>query len=435
MSSPAGHRAAVSDRAEHDARVALDRCDELATISALPGRIDRFYLTPEHARANELAGAWMTAAGMTTWQDAAGNQVGRLEGSRPGLPTLILGSHLDSVPDAGRYDGPLGVVIAIAVVDRLRARAAELPFALEVMGFGDEEGARFGATLLGSHAVAGTWDPAWLALPDADGVSLAAAFEAFGLDPGAVGTAAHDPESVVGYLEAHIEQGTELEDADRPLGIVRAIAGARRFALAVLGEARHAGGTPFGRRRDALIGASHAVLEIARLAESGTCIATVGQMRAYPGAVNVIPGRAEFSLDLRAERDAARDDAWERMHDSIVARCTRLGLRFVDEQTHIAPAVRCSPRLSAALAEGIYETAGDTTRAGHLSKAGHDAMAMAALTDIGMLFIRCEDGISHHPAENVRPDDVAVAVDAFERAVLEVATTMPAAGTEDQETR
>jgi len=407
-------------RSRAQAEVALRRCEELSLVTSRPGRIDRFHLTPEHARANALVGGWMQDAGMHTRQDAAGNLCGRLEGREPGLPALVLGSHLDTVPDAGRYDGPLGVMLAIAVVERLRGHTDDLPFAVEVYGFGDEEGTRFSTALLGSRAVAGSWrDDLW-DLTDSGGTTLREAFVAFGLDPDRVHDAARDPAEVVGYLEAHIEQGPELEDAGLPLGVVSSIAGARRFHLATLGQARHAGGTPYPRRRDALVGASHAVIDIERIARSRNVIATVGQLQAYPGGVNVIPGRVEFSLDLRAEHDTARDAAWEAIQGAIHARCARLSLRFVSEEAHQAPAVTCAGWLQDAVAAGIRST-GQRTVPVLFSRAGHDGMAMAALTDIAMLFLRCDDGISHHPAEDVEADDVTVAVDAFETAVLRVA--------------
>ena len=236
------------------ARTVIERCDELAMVSALPdGYIERTYLTVEHKGANALAAQWMTEAGLATWQDAAGNVCGRLEGERPGLPALLIGSHLDTVPQAGRYDGILGVMIAIEVAARIRASGGRLPFALEVVGFGDEEGSRFGATLLGSRALAGTWDNRWWSLADADGVSLREAYAAFGLDPDAVGRAARRTDDVLGYLEAHIEQGPVLEERGRALGIVTSIAGARRMLITVTGRAAHAG-TRYSLRRDALAG-------------------------------------------------------------------------------------------------------------------------------------------------------------------------------------
>jgi allantoate deiminase len=399
----------------------LARCAELDRFTATPPALERVHLSPEHAGANALAGGWMERAGLRTWQDAAGNQCGRREGREPGLPALLLGSHLDTVPDAGSYDGMLGVVTAIAVAERLRG--TDLPFALEVIGFSDEEGTRFGTALLGSCAVAGTWRPEWWDLRDRDGVTLLRAFSDFGLDPRRVGEAARRPEELVGYLEAHIEQGPYLEAAGRSLGYVTTIAGARRFRLAVIGEARHAGGTPYHRRRDALVGASEAIVAIERLARASDCIATVGRIEVQPGAVNVIPGRADLSLDLRAATDAERDAMWDTMRAEIELLCAARGLRLEVVEHHTAPAVPCAPWLQEAVATGIRST-GDDDPIGLWSRAGHDAMAVGVTTDVGMLFVRCHDGISHHPDEDVREHDVAQALDALEATVLQVAAVV-----------
>lgn len=398
----------------------LERCSQLDRYSAHPAKLERVYLSPQHAAANAAVADWMGAFGMRTWVDAAGNQYGRLEGREPGLPALLLGSHLDTVPDAGSFDGMLGVVMAVAVAERLAAQVPEFPFALEIVGFSDEEGTRFGKALLGSCAAAGTWDEDWWELRDKDGTTLHRAFTEFGLDPRRVGEAARRPGELVGYLEAHIEQGPYLEAADAPLGYVTTIAGARRFRLSVLGEARHAGGTPYPRRRDALVGAAEAISAIERLGRSSEGIATVGRIEVMPGAVNVIPGRAEFSLDLRAETDEARDALWARMLDEIEGLCGARGLELRVLETHRAPSMPCAPWLTEAIVGGIAAT-GDEDPIGLWSRAGHDGMAIGAACDIGMLFLRCFDGISHHPDEGVREDDVAVGLDAFEQAVLAIA--------------
>lgn len=398
----------------------LARCAELDRHSAHPTVLERVHLSPQHATANALVALWMQEAGLRTWTDAAGNVCGRREGREPGLPALLLGSHLDTVPDAGSYDGMLGVVMAIAVAERLGDRVGELPFALEVIGFSDEEGTRFGKALLGSCAVAGTWDDDWWDLRDRDGVTLHQAFRDFGLDPSRVGDAARAPSELVGYLEAHIEQGPYLEARDESLGYVTTIAGARRFRLSVVGEARHAGGTPYSRRRDALVGASEAIVAIERLARESECIATVGRIEVWPGAVNVIAGRAELSLDLRAATDPARDAMWERMEAELRALCIARGLRLDVRETHTAPAAPCAAWLQEAVVTGIRST-GNAEPLGLWSRAGHDAMAMATVTDIGMLFVRCHDGISHHPDEDVREVDVVAGLDAFEQAVLAAA--------------
>jgi allantoate deiminase len=402
------------------ARQVLDRCAELDRFTATPPQLERVYLSREHASANAVTGRWMEQAGLRSWQDAAGNVCGRREGREPGLPALLLGSHLDTVPDAGSYDGMLGVVMAIAVAERLGERVGDLPFALELIGFGDEEGTRFGTALLGSCAVAGTWQEDWWDLRDRDGVTLHQAFVTFGLDPRRIGDAARRPDELVGYLEAHIEQGPHLEVADRSLGYVTTIAGARRFRLSVLGEARHAGGTPYPRRKDALVGASEAIVAIERRARASQCIATVGRIEVQPGAVNVIPGRADFSLDLRAATDAGRDAMWDAMRAEIEGLCATRGVRLEVRETHSAPAVPCTPWLQRAVVEGIRST-GDDDPTGLWSRAGHDAMAIALTADVGMLFVRCFDGISHHPAEDVREVDVAAGIDALEAAVLAVA--------------
>ncbi len=400
-----------------EAALILERCNDLAGLSSQPDRLERVHLSPEHRAANDLVARWMTEAGLSTWQDSAGNQCGRLEGSAPGLPALLLGSHIDTVPDAGRYDGMLGVLLAIAVVDRLRRSGIALPFALEVVAFSDEEGTRFGTALLGSRALAGTWNEEWWQLTDKDGITLAEAFQDFGLDPARLPGAFRRGESLVGYLEAHIEQGMQLEDADRRLAVVTSIAGARRFALTVTGTAGHAGGTPFDRRRDALVGASELVVAIERLSKETGTIGTVGRLQAFPGGVNVIPGRVELSLDLRAEFDADRDDCLERIRAAADEICTRRGLSFAATETYRADAVTCDPGLQAAIGAGIRST-GDADPMAFWSRAGHDGVAVSALTRFAMLFLRCRGGVSHHPDEHVTAADVAAALDAYEAAVL-----------------
>ncbi|QTE28236.1 allantoate amidohydrolase [Pengzhenrongella sicca] len=395
----------------------LARADELATYSASATGIERTYLSPEHAQVNAVAGSWMREAGLRAWQDAAGNQCGRMEGDAPDLPALLLGSHLDTVPGAGRYDGVLGVLVAIAVAGRLTPGV--LPFAVEVVAFGDEEGTRFGTTLLGSRALAGAWDDAWLDLVDARGTSLHEAAYTFGLDPAGMGDAGRDEGSLVGYLEAHIEQGPRLEDAGRALGVVTSIAAARRLLITLTGEARHCA-TPWHLRRDALLGASEAVLAIERIAREQGSPATVGHLAVRPDAVNVIPGVAEFSLDLRDVTAQGRDATWALVRAELDRIAAARGLTVAVAETHEAPAVRCAPELQDLLRAGIRAT-GDPEPLELFSVAGHDAMAVAALTDVAMLFVRCAGGISHHADESVTEADVAAAIDALHAAVLALA--------------
>lgn len=400
-----------------DASAVLNACDALAALSARPDGIERVYLSSQHADAHCLVTPWFKKAGLSTWQDQAGNLCGRMEGRRSGLPALMLGSHLDTVPMAGRYDGILGVMIALAAVSRFADRRDQLPFALEVVGFGDEEGTRFGSTLLGSQAMAGRWQDAWWALQDADGVTLRNAFIEFGLAPEHIGEAARTSSQLVGYLEAHIEQGPFLEAHNEPLGVVTAIAGARRFTVTCTGYASHAGTTPMDMRRDALCASSEAVLAIEHVAIKHHCVATVGTLETLAGAVNVVSGQVRFGIDLRAQADEQRDRAWNAIKQALDSIAAQRGVLFDCRETHRASAVGCAPRLQDAIANGIAAVTGHSTPPRLVSGAGHDAMAMANITDVGMLFLRCRGGISHHPDESVLEEDVALAIDAMVAAI------------------
>ncbi|MBU4464972.1 MAG: allantoate amidohydrolase [Actinobacteria bacterium] len=417
------------DRLATAARRVMARCDELARVTATTGKIERVYLSPEHARVNRLAAEWMREVGMTTRQDAAGNQLGRLEAADAAARALLLGSHLDTVLDAGRFDGIVGVLMALEVVRLLREPVdggfvSPLPFALEVLAFSDEEGTRFGKALLGSSAVAGSWNDEWWSLEDADGTSLRQAFLEFGLDPARVGEAARRPDELVGYLEAHIEQGPELHRRGESLAVVSSIASARRFQLQVEGEARHAGGTPYDMRRDALLGASEAALAVERICRSEHhIIGTVGQLEAFPGAVNIVPGEARFSLDLRGEFDGERDRVWDAIARDLDEIMGRRGLRWRAREVHNAAAVMCAPLLQDVIREGIVSTLprGADAPPVIFSRAGHDGMAIGSITDVGMLFLRNPDGISHHPDEAVSAPDVALGIQAFAESVLHLA--------------
>lgn len=407
----------------HDAASVMQACDRLAAISARSDGIERVYLSDEHARCHALVAPWFEAAGLTTWQDAAGNLCGRMEGASDGLPAVMLGSHLDTVPCAGRYDGILGVMIALAVVARFKAARHTLPFALEVVGFGDEEGVRFGSTLLGSQAIAGVWNARWWGLEDAEGITLAEAFTSFGLVPERIAEASRRPDALVAYLEAHIEQGPYLEAQTRPLGVVTAIAGARRFDVECAGHAGHAGTTPMTMRQDALCAVSEAVLAIENAARKHGCVATVGKLDTVAGAVNVVPGLVRFSVDIRAQDDTLRDQAWAEITAAFESIGTARRVAFSNRETHCAAAVGCAPGLQNAIARGISSVTGEKEPLRLVSGAGHDAMAMANLTDVGMLFLRCAGGISHHPDESVLEEDVALAIDAMVATVSALAET------------
>ncbi|MDJ1113968.1 allantoate amidohydrolase [Microbacterium dauci] len=417
------------------ARRVMARCDELARVTATPGTIERVYLSPEHARVNRLAAEWMREVGMKTRQDAAGNQLGRIApagATHDDGPALMLGSHLDTVLDAGRFDGIVGVLMALEVVRLLRSPerggaaggGIRLPFALEVAAFSDEEGTRFGTALLGSSAVAGRWDERWWDVTDADGVTLRQAYREFGLDPTRVGEAARRPDELIGYLEAHIEQGPELDRSGQSLAVVSSIASARRFQLVVEGEARHAGGTPYDMRRDALLGASEAALAVERIcAAEHHIIGTVGRFEAFPGAVNVIPGEVQFSLDLRGELDDERDRVWDHLTRELDEIMGRRGLRWRSREIHRAAAVPCAPLLQDVVRAGIAGTLSPRREEPPVifSRAGHDGMALGAITGVGMLFLRNPDGVSHHPDEAVSAGDVAHGIRALTSAVLHLA--------------
>jgi len=397
--SPARLPVPSPDGARIMARVAA-----LARLSEQADGLTRTYLTAQHRQANETVAVWMREAGLQTRVDAAGNVVGRREGDRPGLPCLMLGSHLDSVRNAGIYDGMLGVVTAIECVSALGAAA--LPFAIEVVGFGDEEGVRFQATMLGSRALAGTFDPSLLDLVDRDGIPLREAMHAFGLDPSRIGEAARRPEEVLAYVEYHIEQGPVLEDEGLPVGVVTAINGQARFRLQLEGMAGHAGTVPMGLRRDALAAAAECVLIAERFAGAREqAVATVGQATVSPGATNVIPGSVALSLDVRSPDDGVRDALAAEILAACASACERRGVRLSSERTHQLAGCACAPWLRAQLAAAV---AADGHRVRELpSGAGHDAMAMAALSDVAMLFLRCAGGISHHPAESITHADAA----------------------------
>lgn len=385
----------------------ITRADELTAFSEEEGALTRTFLTPQHRAAGERVIRWMRAAGMMADFDAIGNVVGRYEGTRPNLPLLLLGSHLDTVRNAGRYDGILGVLTAVACVAELNARGERLPFAIEVIGFGDEEGVRFQATLIGSRAVAGTFDPALLARRDAQGVTLAEAMRAFGLDPARIGTLARRRQEVLAYVELHIEQGPVLEAEGLPVGVVTSIAGATRATVELIGEAGHAGTVPMTLRRDALAAAAEVVLAVEQYcAQHAGLVGTVGQLSALPGAVNVIPARVCLSLDIRAAEDAQREAAVAELFTAIEAIGRRRRITVSISKTHDSPSTRCASWLIEQLERAIL--AHDIPSRRLSSGAGHDAMAMAALTDVGMLFVRCKGGISHNPAESITAQDAEI---------------------------
>ena len=381
------------------------RITELGAISESKAHLTRLFLTSEHRAADDLILGWMRDAGMRAHIDAIGNVCGRYEGERPGLPCLMLGSHYDTVRDAGEWDGPLGLITAISCVANLNRNGRRMPFAIEVVGFADEEGVRFASTLLGSRAVAGTFDERVLSTRDQAGIALRDALKDFGLDPGQIGTAARRRRELLAYLELHIEQGPVLEEQQLPVGVVTAIAGATRLSVRLAGMAGHAGTVPMALRRDALTGAAEcigAIEEFCRT-DDGGLVGTVGYIHAAPGATNVIPGQVSFTMDIRAPTDQRRKRAVTDMVRRIEAIAKRRKLELQLNVTHENRTVPCAPWLKEQIAEAI---AAEGFRVFELpSGAGHDGMAMIDVADVGMIFVRCRGGVSHHPDEHVELAD------------------------------
>ena len=373
----------------------MRRCDELGRVSEDKGRLTRTFASLAMREANALVGSWMRDAGLTVREDAAFNLIGRRVSKRRGAKTVVIGSHLDTVRNAGKYDGPLGVLLGVAVAARLRDVA--LPFHLEVVGFSDEEGVRYQTTYLGSRAMLGLLTKKDLQIIEEKGIEKARRSHA----------------ELLAYLEAHIEQGPFLEEQNRPLGVVTAIAGQTRISADLSGRAGHAGTTPMNLRRDALCGAAELILA----AEKTGVIATVGQCEVTPGASNVIPGLVSLTLDVRDADDVRRKAACAKLKGEALRITKRRGLRLHD--WHIVqetPSVRMDP----AMTRILRRAAGRVVPA-LPSGAGHDAAVMARACPVAMLFVRCKGGVSHHPEESVETSDVAAALDALTLAVLELA--------------
>jgi len=387
----------------------MERCEALARHSELPGGLTRVFLSPEQRAATDKVLGWMREAGMQAKLDAIGNAAGRYEGERPGLPCLMLGSHLDTVRDAGKYDGMLGVISAIECVHALNSAKKRLPFAIEVVGFGDEEGVRFGTTLLGSRAVAGIFNLEVLKAKDPQGKTMADALREFGLDPGGIPKLARKKGQVLAYAELHIEQGPVLEAEGLAVGVVTAINGFSRLRVTLRGAAGHAGTVPMKLRRDALAATAECVLAVERIARGHPeLVGTVGRLEAKPGAINVIPGEVMFTVDVRAPQDALRNDAVSRIRSEIESISRKRDLQTAMEILQEFGVTACAPRLMKQMDRAVASQGFKVRRLP--SGAGHDGMALGAIADICMLFVRCKGGISHSPLESITQDDAAAGV-------------------------
>jgi allantoate deiminase len=369
----------------------------------------RPFLTPSHARALDLVTLWMAEAGMATRLDPIGNLVGRYEGAGPNAPALLIGSHIDSVHDAGRYDGILGIMLGIETVQTLHDAGRRLPFAIEVIAFGDEEGSRFPASMVCSRSLSHGVDPAALALADDRGVTLAQALTDFGLDPDKAGEARRKSGDILAYLETHIEQGPVLEAEGLAVGTVTAIAAQLRLRAIFKGMAGHAGTTPMRLRQDALAAAAEAVLAVERIATQGggDLVGTVGRIVPLTGAFNVIVGACEIGIDLRAGDRAVRDAAAVKVRAELDAIAQRRGLSVEIVQVQDLAGCPCDPHLLDLLGASLLSLGLPDYRL--LSGAGHDAMVLGDLAPVAMLFIRTPGGISHNAAESVDPSDAGVA--------------------------
>jgi allantoate deiminase len=374
-------------------RQLMRRCDELGNISEEPHRLTRTFASPAMKRATNLVAKWMRNAGLKTREDAAFNLIGVLPSKTKKAKTLLLGSHLDTVRDAGKYDGPLGVLTAIAAVQFLCEQKIELPFHLEIVGFSDEEGVRYQTTYLGSRAFAGTLAAADLAR----------------IEEKQIVKARRDKNDFLGYVEVHIEQGPVLEKNNLPVGVVTAIAGQSRLRVDLVGVAGHAGTVPMSLRRDALAGAAEFISAVENFAKKKSgLVATVGKIAASPGASNVIPGLVTLTLDVRDQNDLRRVAAVKALQikAETIARNRDLKLKWTFvQQTN---AVQCDAQAVKLFSECIARRELKVVKLP--SGAGHDAVAISEICPVAMLFVRCKGGISHNPDESVKTSDVASAI-------------------------
>jgi allantoate deiminase len=384
------------------AEIVIARCQQLAQFTEEPGQIKRTFLSSTMRACMQIVQGWMHDAGMTVTTDAAGNLRGRYPGADAAGPCLMIGSHLDTVPNGGAFDGMLGVMMGLALVEAINGE--KLPFAIELVGFSEEEGVRFHLPFIGSRALVGRADAALLATTDDAGISIAEALRSVGLDPQQIKNCLAGDE-VAGFLEFHIEQGIVLESEDRSLGVVQAIAGQTRAELNFVGRANHAGTTPMRLRQDAAAGAAEWVLEVERMGrETPGLVATVGDLRSYPGAINVVAGETRASLDVRHADDAVRHHAVESLLASAASIAKRRGLTVISKMLMGQAAVAMDAGMCAWAAEAIRSIG--ISPLSMVSGAGHDAMILQERVPSTMIFLRSPAGVSHHPEESVRAQDV-----------------------------
>jgi len=397
----------------------IARCRKLASLSEDAGGTRRTFLSaPMRDCHREIAG-WLEALGAQVHVDAVGNLRGFYPGVSPGVPRILVGSHLDTVPNAGAFDGILGVVLVVGLVKSLEGM--KLPFGIEVVGFSEEEGVRFGVPFIGSRALVGRVDEELLGRKDEQGVSVRKAIQDFGLNPNEISKAAPG-DDVLGYIEFHIEQGPVLEHLGRPLGVVEAIVGQNRLEFTFSGQANHAGTTPMNLRRDALAAAAEWILAVESLAQStGGIVATVGFVEARPGATNVIAGEARATLDIRHASDRARTEALDELIRRAESIAARRGVTVKWRTLLAQHAVAMDPFLTEQIEHAIQKAGCEPHRMA--SGAGHDAMILAEKIPAAMIFLRTPGGISHDPSESVHLDDVARALDCGRHLLTQLAAS------------
>jgi allantoate deiminase len=397
----------------------IARCRKLASFSEDPGGTRRTFLSAPMRDCHREVSSWMKALSMKVSVDAVGNLRGFYVGVSPGAPRILIGSHLDTVPNAGAFDGILGVVLAVALLESLQGQ--KLPFGIEVVGFSEEEGVRFGVPFIGSRALVGRVDEELLGRKDERGISVRKAIQDFGLNPNELSKAALR-DDVLGYIEFHIEQGPVLESLGRPLGVVEAIVGQNRLEFTFSGQANHAGTTPMNLRRDALAAAAEWIVAVEDLArQTEGLVATVGFVEAKPGATNVIAGEARATLDIRHASDRARTRALDeliRLAESIAA---RRGVTVKRRTLLSQNAVAMDPFLTEQIEHAIQKAGCAPHRMA--SGAGHDAMILAEKVPAAMIFLRTPGGISHDPAESVHLDDVTKALECGHHLLTQLAAS------------
>ena len=388
-----------------------ERIEHLASFSEQPDGLTRTIFSPAMRDALDQVHEWMEGAGMTVGEDALGNIRGNYSASGDAR-ALLIGSHLDTVPNGGKYDGALGVILGIACVEQLRASGARFPFPIEVAGFADEEGWKYGTAYLGSATFMGEFDEAWLDLADAEGWTMGQALGLWVPTLQQIRRSLKKRSDIWGFIEPHLEQGPCLESADRPLGVVVSVIGQSRAMLEFRGKAGHAGTTPMNLRHDALAAAAAFIVEVESVARGeADMVATVGRLEVTPSVINVIPGDVTLSLDLRHPEDEVRMAAVQRLHEHADQVSGDRGIELAWRDTLDWNAVRCSEKRRSGLSESVRKHQPDCPEL--VSGAGHDFVSVSRHVPGAMLFVRCRDGVSHHPDEYVSPEDIAVSLAAL----------------------